>query len=135
MKISFMTWACPDWSLAQILAAAIRYGYDSVEPRVEAAGELLSVGRREDVGLGAQHLLEPGAFVAQQLKIADSPCLSPPRPAIAPQEDRDALVAAVEVLGDEPHQGRLARAAHHDVADADHLGLRPVGAPDGQPVK
>jgi len=36
MKISFMTWACPDWSLAQILAAAIRYGYDSVEPRVEA---------------------------------------------------------------------------------------------------
>lgn len=36
MKISFMTWACPDWSLAQILAGAIRYGYDCVEPRVEA---------------------------------------------------------------------------------------------------
>ncbi len=36
MKISFMTWACPDWTLAQILTGAIRYGYDSVEPRVEA---------------------------------------------------------------------------------------------------
>lgn len=36
MKVSFMTWACPDWSLAQILTGAIRYGYDSVEPRVEA---------------------------------------------------------------------------------------------------
>jgi len=36
MKISFMTWACPDWTLAQVLAGAIRYGYDAVEPRVEA---------------------------------------------------------------------------------------------------
>lgn len=36
MKISFMTWACPDWTLAQVLTGAIRYGYDSVEPRVEA---------------------------------------------------------------------------------------------------
>ncbi len=33
MQISFMTWVCPDWDLNQILAAAIRYGYDSVEPR------------------------------------------------------------------------------------------------------
>lgn len=36
MKISFMTWACPNWSLEQVLAGAIRYGYDAVEPRVEA---------------------------------------------------------------------------------------------------
>jgi sugar phosphate isomerase/epimerase len=36
MQISFMTWACPDWTLTEILTAAIKYGYDSVEPRVEA---------------------------------------------------------------------------------------------------
>lgn len=35
MQISFMTWVCPDWTLNEILAAAIKYGYDSVEPRVE----------------------------------------------------------------------------------------------------
>lgn len=36
MKLSFMTWVCPDWDLNQILTAAIRYGYDSVEPRPES---------------------------------------------------------------------------------------------------
>ena len=35
MKISFMTWVAPEWTLEQIITAAIRYGYDSVEPRVE----------------------------------------------------------------------------------------------------
>jgi len=39
MKLSFMTWVCPDWSLSQVLAAAIRYGYDAVEPRAEADQE------------------------------------------------------------------------------------------------
>ena len=36
MKISFMTWVCPDWDLNQVLTAAVRYGYDGVEPRAEA---------------------------------------------------------------------------------------------------
>ncbi|MEN6344507.1 MAG: sugar phosphate isomerase/epimerase family protein [Armatimonadia bacterium] len=36
MQISFMTWACPDWTLTEVLTGAIKYGYDSVEPRVEA---------------------------------------------------------------------------------------------------
>jgi sugar phosphate isomerase/epimerase len=35
MKLSFMTWACPDWDLNQIITGAIRYDYDGVEPRVE----------------------------------------------------------------------------------------------------
>ena len=35
MQLSFMTWACPDWTLTEVLTAAIKYGYDSVEPRVE----------------------------------------------------------------------------------------------------
>jgi sugar phosphate isomerase/epimerase len=30
-----MTWACPDWTLSQVLTAAIKYGYDAVEPRVD----------------------------------------------------------------------------------------------------
>ncbi len=36
MKISFMTFVAPEWSLEQHLAAAIRYGYDAIEPRCEA---------------------------------------------------------------------------------------------------
>jgi len=39
MKLSFMTWVCPEWSLSQILTAAIRYGYEGVEPRAEANQE------------------------------------------------------------------------------------------------
>ncbi len=36
MKVSFMTWACPEWDLNKILTAAVQYGYDGVEPRAEA---------------------------------------------------------------------------------------------------
>jgi len=36
MKLSFMTFATPDWDLNRILTAAIRYGYDGIEPRSEA---------------------------------------------------------------------------------------------------
>lgn len=35
MKLSFMTWVCPSWDLNQVIAGAIRYNYDGVEPRVE----------------------------------------------------------------------------------------------------
>lgn len=35
MKVSFMTWICPDWTLKEVLTAAVRYGYDGVEPRAE----------------------------------------------------------------------------------------------------
>ena len=36
MKISFMTFVAPEWSLEEHLTAAIRYGYDAIEPRREA---------------------------------------------------------------------------------------------------
>lgn len=36
MKISFMTFVAPKWTLEEHLAAAIRYGYDAIEPRCEA---------------------------------------------------------------------------------------------------
>lgn len=36
MKISFMTFVAPEWSLEECLTAAIRYGYDAIEPRCEA---------------------------------------------------------------------------------------------------
>lgn len=35
LKIAFMTFATPDWDLNRILTAAIRYGYDAIEPRAE----------------------------------------------------------------------------------------------------
>jgi len=36
MRLSFMTFACPEYRLAELLVAARRYGYDGVEPRVLA---------------------------------------------------------------------------------------------------
>ncbi len=36
MKTSFMTFACTDWRLDQIVAAANRYGYDGIEFRCDA---------------------------------------------------------------------------------------------------
>lgn len=35
MKLSFMTWSCPEWDCNQILKAAKKYGYQGVEIRVE----------------------------------------------------------------------------------------------------
>ncbi len=34
MRLSFMTWACPQWTVEQIVAAANRYGYEGVEFRL-----------------------------------------------------------------------------------------------------
>ena len=36
MDICFMTFSCPDYELDKVLATAIRYGYDGVEPRAQA---------------------------------------------------------------------------------------------------
>ncbi len=36
MTIAFMTFVAPDWTLEQHLTAAIRYGYDGLEPRCAA---------------------------------------------------------------------------------------------------
>ena len=36
MKISFSTFACPQWDLESILTAAVRYGYNGVELRCDA---------------------------------------------------------------------------------------------------
>ncbi|MCC7193184.1 MAG: sugar phosphate isomerase/epimerase [Phycisphaeraceae bacterium] len=36
MKLSFMTFACPEWTLTQVLDAAHRHGYQGVELRVDA---------------------------------------------------------------------------------------------------
>ena len=36
MKYSFMSFSCPELTLAEMLALAERYGYDGIEPRIEA---------------------------------------------------------------------------------------------------
>ena len=36
MKVAFMTFACPTFTLDEVLAAAKKYGYDGVEPRIDA---------------------------------------------------------------------------------------------------
>jgi len=44
MQLCFMTFACPDWTLDQLIEGAARHGYPGVEPRVTA---------------GHQHGIEP----------------------------------------------------------------------------
>jgi len=39
MRLSFMTFACPDYELHEVLAAAAKFGYAGVEPRVTAGHE------------------------------------------------------------------------------------------------
>lgn len=34
MRLAFMTWACPNWTVEQIVGAAKRYGYEGVEFRL-----------------------------------------------------------------------------------------------------
>ena len=36
MKYSFMTFSCPDLTLGETLALAKKYGYDGIEPRLDA---------------------------------------------------------------------------------------------------
>jgi sugar phosphate isomerase/epimerase len=33
LKYSFMTFACPEYTLDEVIGAAVRYGYDGIEPR------------------------------------------------------------------------------------------------------
>lgn len=57
MKIAFMTFVAPEWSLQQHLAAAIRYGYDGLEPRCAAGhqhGVELTTTKRQRREIRAQ---------------------------------------------------------------------------------
>lgn len=36
MRVAFMTFACPEWDLAEILGAAVELGYDGIEPRIDS---------------------------------------------------------------------------------------------------
>ena len=39
MKISFMTFACPQWPASQVIDAAVRHGYHGIEWRIDAKHE------------------------------------------------------------------------------------------------
>lgn len=57
MTLAFMTFVAPEWSLEQHLAAAIRYGYDGIEPRCAAGhahGIELSTTKAQRQALRAQ---------------------------------------------------------------------------------
>ena len=54
MKLSFMTFACPQWTLAEVLRGATRYGYRGVEPRVLA---------------GHKHGIEPDMPAAERARV------------------------------------------------------------------
>lgn len=63
MKVSFMTFACPQWTYDEVLACAVELGYDGVEPRMDskhahgievaldAAGRRTARAKAEDAGV------------------------------------------------------------------------------------
>lgn len=54
MKISFMTFSCPEWNLDTILTKGKEYGFDGIEPRVESKhnhGIELGLSKTETAGI------------------------------------------------------------------------------------
>jgi sugar phosphate isomerase/epimerase len=113
MRLSFMTFACPEWTYAQVLQAAVDYGYQGLEPRTDAGHQhglevtLDTAGRRD-----ARRQAEDGGIslccLATSLKFA------------VPAEQRPALLDEVKA------RVELAR-------DLGIPGLRVFGGkPDGE---
>lgn len=84
MKISFMTFACPEWSLTQVLEAARRHGYHGLELRVGS-----SHGHGVEISCTPEQRAEARAQVdaagvelpclATSLKLIDPACLEQSR--------------------------------------------------------
>lgn len=53
MRLAFMTFACPGWSLDQVLDAAARHGYEGLEPRLDSGH-----AHGLEVGLGSGERVE-----------------------------------------------------------------------------
>ena len=57
MKLAFMTFIAPQWSLTEHLTAAVRYGYEGLEPRAEAGqqhGVELTTTKKERAEIAAR---------------------------------------------------------------------------------
>jgi glucosamine-6-phosphate deaminase len=71
MKLSFSTLGCPSWSLARVIDAAGRYGYDGIELRFLEDGDAL--WERPDLrGAGARETLARLADAGLEISCVDS---------------------------------------------------------------
>ncbi len=86
MDLCFMTFSCPDYELDKVLATAIRYGYDGVEPRAQAEhkhGVEVATTKKERARIKAQ-------FADAGIKMS---CIATScRYALADEKDRQEMV-------------------------------------------
>ena len=61
MKLAYSTLGCPDWSLREIVEAALRYGYEAVELRC----------LRADMDLPARPEFQPGEIAETKRRLTD----------------------------------------------------------------
>lgn len=128
MKVSFSTLGCPSWSLAQILDAAGRLGYDGVELRFVAGDDALWA-RPELTGEGLRETLARLRDTALAISCVDTRSFfhDPPGPARdrALDEARRSLdlaarlgAAGIRVFGDRVQEGQDLASTGTLVADA-----------------
>lgn len=124
MNISFMTFACPQWTADEVIAGAVRHGYDGIEWRVDVGhGHGVEIGlppperaalrrRMEAAGVATACLATSLRFVT-----ADAVAQTPPLLELAadlaapglrvfcgPLPEGMALDEAVQRVGDHLHQ-------------------------------
>lgn len=126
IKLAYSTLACPDWSLAQVIEATKRYGFDGVEMRL-LDGEIippdLAPHDRERVATECKAAGIPICCIDTSLRIATS--ATDPDARLTTERDAAAyleLAAAwgaplIRVFGGEPEGGKSAAEIVEPMAD------------------
>jgi len=71
VKISFMSWACPNWTLEQTVENAVKLGYDGIDPRVDRghkhniSSKMAADERRRALNLIEQNGIEFSSIATQ----------------------------------------------------------------------
>ena len=138
MKYSFMTFSCPELTLAEALAAAREYGYDGIEPRAESDhkhGVEISAGagQREEIKRKSAETGVALCCVATSCRYADPAAVAETVERTHAYIDLAADVGAprLRVFGGQMPEGIAREKAVAAVADAlkstaDHAGERGI---------
>lgn len=130
MKYSFMTFSCPELALEEVLALARRFGYDGIEPRLDAGHAhgvevAADAGARADIRRAADEAGVALACLATSCRFAD-PCERERNVEDARRRidlAADVRAPAIRVFGGKLAEGQTRDDAVEGVADA----LRALG--------
>lgn len=132
MKLSFMTFACPEWTLPQVLQAAQQHGYHGVELRVDAHhshGVEVETGpaqRREVARMIRESGIEP-CCLATSLQFVNPESVNEAGPLIALANEMGAPALRV-FCGPLPDGANLADAVDRVATHLHHAGHEAVQA-------